>query len=258
MKKNKITLILAITLLICIIPVWFLSRREKDHHVDIKNETENKLESVLKKSPYFKDSKIYMDKEKEMLVIDERYYVTTKSGYYMMNIREEKNEEGYCQIVDAIETDLGYSVGKSIETCEKTLEGSIALGGISVENYDTYKILTVNSENPATLYDIERTRGEAELISNDEINYNIEIDNYLFTSMSTSYTENIKDFAVCGHVYNPKNKERDFTLKIYDENKIQIGEKILNYKNDKKKYLSFCTNFELPKSASYFSIEAKK
>lgn len=258
---EKIICILILAIIVGIFLINFKNdSTSKIPEEPVKDSTiESELERILKKSSYFKDSQYEFDKKNNTLKIDDKYIVSIKNGSYLMDIRDSKIEEAYCQIVDAIETHLGNGEGKSIETCKKTLEGSIALGGISAEIYDSYKVLTVNSGTPATLYDTDRTRTENELISEDEINYNVTIDNYLFTSMSTSYNESEKDLAICGHVYNEKNKENNFKIKIYDENKKQIDEKTFTYTNDKKKYLPFCVNYKLATdTVAYFSIEAQK
>lgn len=259
-KKNTLTFVICLFIILLILAVEHIDLSKNDDFLKHTKETtkSEKLKLLLLESTYFKDSKIEIDVEKEILTIDGQYTINIKSGSYMMNISDPKLEEGYCKIVDSIETSLGLPSQKSIETCEKTLAGIIEIGGISAEIYDTHKILTVNSEEPAKLYDITREHKENELISIDEINYNINIDDYLFTSMSTNLKESLEEFSICGHVYNEKNKSQKFNFKIYDQSKKMLNEKTFQFENDKKNYLPFCVNYETSiDNIKYYSIEVQ-
>ncbi len=263
MKKRNIILIVIIVILIAVaILVLYSKNDKKDEKIPLETKEETKsetLKNLLQESSYFKDSKITIDSEKQTVKIDDLYDISIKSGYYMMTIKDTKLESGYCNIVDAVETSLGLEAGSSIETCKKTLDGIINIGGITAEIYDDYKVLSVNSEEKAILYDITREHKEKELISIDEINYNIDIDNYLFTSMTTGFTEASKEYSVCGHIYNKNNKDKEFLFKIYDIDKNILNEQKFTFANDTKKYLSFCVDFPSDKNnIKYYSIEEVK
>lgn len=232
--------------------------REKDLGLP-KDKTENEIVTILKSYSKFKDSNIELDEKEQTAILDGKYKISIKNGSYMMKIEDKKTEKTYCEIADAIETFLGYKEGESVTTCEKTLAGAIDLGGISAEIYDTYKILTINSVTPANLYDASLEHKEAEMISLDEINYIVTVGDSLFTSMTTSFTEEVKDFAICGHVYNPKKDKAKFTIKLYDSNKAVVAEKSLEYTKEKNKYYSFCINHETNiDEIKFYSIEATK
>jgi len=263
MKKRNIILIVIIIVLVALaLLVLYSENDKKDEKIPLETKEETKsetLKNLLQTSNYFKDSKIIVDSEKQIVKIDDLYDISIKSGYYMMTIKDTKLEEGYCNIVDAVETSLGLEEGSSIETCKKTLDGVINIGGITAEIYDDYKVLSVNSEEKAILYDVKREHKEKELISIDEINYNIDIENYLFTSMTTAFTEASKEYSVCGHIYNQKNKDKEFLFKIYDTDKNILNEQKFTYKNDTKKYISFCVDFPSDKdNIKYYSVEEAK
>lgn len=263
MKKNKtiiitiVTLIVIVLLGIIIFNVYSSQNKEESIEIDpIETTRFDILKKAILSSDYFKDSSVIANESKEVASIDGKYDVAIKSGYYSMTIKDEKQEQYYCEIVDAVEQSLGGTAGKSIETCQMTLDGSINIGGISAEIYDSYKILTVNSEELASLYDSTSMREFGELISVDEINYNIQKDKYLLTSMSTGFTKEAKMYNVCGHIYNSYAKANDELLfTIYDANKNYIDQKTYTYKNDTKKYLSFCIEYEMEiDKVKFFSI----
>ncbi len=262
MKKKNILIITIVLIIILITFVILVSlfKNTSDEQVPSLTTPNTKLETlenILSSSTYFKDSSITTNEDKQSLTIDDKYEVIVKSGYYMMTIKDIKLEDTYCQIVDSIETSLGASVGSSIETCTKTLDGLIDMGGISAEIYEDYIILSVNSEELANLYDEFRSHSAEELISVDEINYNLNIDDYLFTSMSTGFTEATKEYTICGHLYNKDNKEKTFLFKIYDNNKSLLNEQSFTYTNDSNKYTPFCLDFASEvDNIKYYSIEA--
>ncbi len=259
MKKN-IILIIAILIIIFIIGfiIYFSIDKSKDSSIEVESTEKTKLDAlkeILSNSNYFETSKLVSDTENNKITIDEKYDVYIKNGYYMMNIKDEKDEDTYCEVVDAVEQNFGIEAGKSIETCKKTLDGSINMGGINVEFYDNYKVLTVNSEEASSLYNINNSHTADELIFIDEINYDIKIDDYLFTSMSTGYTKDVKLFSICGHLYDDKYKEKTFIFKTYDVDKNEIAEKSYTYQNDTDKYVTFCVDFENDAgTAKYYSI----
>lgn len=214
------------------------------------------FKKILSNSDYFKDSSFIFDSGKAKVTIDGKYDVLIKNGSYVMRIADVNLERDYCQIVDAVEVSLGGEKGESITTCMETLNGSIEIGGISAEIYDTYKILTVKSNEKALLYDITKSHVNGELISVDEINYNIKIDNYLLTSMSASYDSAGNLFKVCGHIYNRDDVQDEFIFATYNEKKERLTESRYKYANDTKKYVHFCVDASMDMdNAKYYSVE---
>lgn len=260
---KKVSLILISTVLVISLGAVLLIRLVTDEHKNsnleldkIEEKRYTTLENLLKSSSKFKDSDITANESKEIVTIDKKYDITIKNGYYMMTVKNKEEEKIYCEVVDAVEQSFGKKEGASLETCEETLKGIIEIGGIAVELYDNYKILTVNSEEAAKLYDIDNSHGAKDIISVDEINYNIKIDDYIMTSISTAFTEEAKLYNVCGHIYNANAKNDKLIFKIYDANKEEIASKEYTYKNDTKKYKTFCTEFALDlDNVKYYSIE---
>lgn len=263
MKKTSFIAIGVILVLIisAIVTIRVLDNKDREPGIEvepIENTRFETLKKALKSSTYFKDSEIEPNDSKEIVTIDGKYDISIKSGYYMMTIKDTKLEDTYCEIVDAVEQSLGAYAGTSIETCKETLNGSINIGGISADIYDNYKVLTVNSDEPAKLYNIDNSHAKDDIISTDEINYNIKIDNYIITSMSTGFTKEAKLYNVCGHIYNSKKKTGDFVLKIYDKDKTELETKEYTYSNDTKKYKTFCVEFPLElDNVKYYSIGIK-
>lgn len=215
----------------------------------------NQFKKALLSSSYFKDSTVEYDLEKVKAVVDGELDVLLKNGVYVMRVKDKREENEYCRIVDAIEMSLGSEEGESLETCKKTLDGSINMGGINVEFYDTYKILSVKANEKALLYDIDKSHIEGDLISVDEINYNVKIDGFLFSSMSTRFDVTSKNFNICGHVFDANKKNEKFEFSTYDENKTVLKKSEFIYDNKTSKYLSFCTEQEFDKDiVKYYSI----
>lgn len=264
-KKHKlILLIISIFIIIVAVTIGIIAFKKNDDATKLplnsveKTKLDN-LEDALITSGYFAESNFSKDFENNKLVIDDTYDIFVKNGYYMMNIKDKKNDKTYCNIVDAVEMSLGQEKGKSINTCLETLKGTLNIGGINVEFYDTYRILTVNSEELASLYDISSSHDKNELISIDEINYNIDFDSYLFTSMSTGYTEDIKLFNLCGHVHSTKNKDTVFEFSLYDNNKNKIVSQEYQIDTSKDKYATFCVDYKLDaNTVKYYSVVEKK
>ncbi len=216
----------------------------------------NAFKRVLSASTYFVNSSVELDSNKIKAVVDGKYVVYIKSGTYMMRIDDVTQEREYCKIVDAVEQSFGEEPGNSILTCMETLNGSIEIGGISAEIYDTYKVLSVKSDEKSLLYDISKSHANGELISVDEINYNIKISNYLLTSMDAKYNDTEDIFGICGHIYNHDKLEDTFVFSTYDENKQLIGQMDFKYENSTKKFLPFCVEEKLDKDiVKYYSIE---
>lgn len=267
MKKESYTsTVIIIIAMICTIGLFVASRVDsKEEFIEpeiidsAKLARFERLEDMLKNSGYFRESKITFDKDNDIVKIDDKYEIYLKTGSYMMTIRNTKLESDYCKIVDAIEQGLGLAPGASIETCEETLRGSIGMGHISANIFDTYKVLLVNSEEPTSLYNIFQTHEEDELILVDEINYNISIDNYLFTSMSASYLNDAKSYSVCGHVYNDKKNITDeFVITTYDDAKNVLSEQSFKYENDTSIFSSFCTDYASETdNVKYYSISKR-
>lgn len=263
MKKTSLIIVGIILILIisAVATLRILDNKDREPNIEvepIENTRFQTLKKALESSEYFKDSEITANDSKEIATIDGKYDISIKSGYYMMTIKDTKLESTYCEIVDAVEQSLGAYAGASIETCKETLNGSINIGGISADIFDNYKILTVNSDEPAKLYNIDNSHTADDIISTDEVNYNIKIEDYIITSMSTGFTKEAKLYNVCGHIYNPKKKTGDFILKIYDKDKNELDTKEYNYSNDTKKYHTFCVEFPLElDAAKYYSLGLK-
>lgn len=262
MKKTSliwITIIVAFIGAALLVYMFINDDRNPDIELDKAEEKRlTSLEKLLKESDRFKDSDISSNKDKNIVTIDGKYDITIKSGYYMMSIKDPKEEDTYCEIVDAVEQSLGKKKEASIETCKETLKGSISIGGIAADIFDNHKILTVNSDEPAKLYDIDSSHKEKDIISVDEINYNIKIDDNLFTSMSNEYVDENKNHTICGHIYNPVKINEKFTFKIYDKDKNELDNKNFTYEGTTKKYSTFCMEFERDlDDIKYYSIEVK-
>lgn len=261
MKKRNI--ILLIMLLFIILGVLIYFSVKKDNSItnnglpDDNYETAqlDKLKNILEESEYFKESKYDFNKDTNVLSIDEKYDVYIKNGYYLMNIKDSKDEIVYCNIVDAVEMYFGLEKGKSIDTCKETLKGSINLGGINVEFFDTYKVLTVNSNELSSIYSNENSHKEREFIDIDEINYDIKIDDYLFTSMSFGFSNNVSLYSICGHIYNEKKNDKNFIISIYDNSKNLIDEKVYNFTTKTGRFETFCVDFDIEvDTVRYYSV----
>jgi len=258
-KKTILITILGILLIAISLTIYssFSKKNDTTHDYDLEPTKIEILKKALLNYPDFANSKITTDKDKNTLTIDDKYEIVIKNGYYSMTIKNLKLESDYCRIVDAIEVSLGTKAGKSIETCEKTLDGSINLGGISADLYDTYKVLTVNSDEASTLFDTNKSHKEREIISKDEINYNITIGDYLFTSMSVNYTADNKTLKICGNVIKEnENKDKTFTITTFDKDKKELDKKNYKYENETSKYVPFCIEYtrELD-DVKYYSID---
>ena len=108
-----------------------------------------------------------------------------------MNIKDVQDEEIYCNVVDAVELSLGLEKGKSLETCQNTLKGEMNLGGINVDFFDSYKVLTVKNDLLSTIYNVNNTHNENDPIFVDEINYNIKIEDYLRNHKELLYSSSL-------------------------------------------------------------------
>ena len=225
-------------------------------HIDSRLE---RLESILSTSGYFDNAKYSTDNDNLKLTIDNKYDIYVKSGNYMMNIKDIKLEDKYCEIVDAVTMNFGGKKGESLKTCKYTLDGIIDLGGISVEFFDTYKILTINSSEKATLYNPDNNYSDKDIISIDEKNYAINFSDFLLTTMSTKYVESMKTFSICGNIYNKKVKTANILFKIYDDKKKEISTKTYKYESDTGHLEPFCVNFENDSNiAKYYSVALDK
>lgn len=266
MDERHPKIILFIIIILAVLSGGFLYLRtflnNKEQSIEIKPTKKvqlEKLKNEIKASEDFETSSIKIDEEKNSIIIDSSYEVTIKNNYYVMNIKDSKQEETYCKIVDAIEQSKGQEPKKTKETCEKTLKGIINMPGLSADIYDSSKTLLLNIENKITIYDIANSHVEKDLIKDDEINYNIKIDDFAFTSMSINYIENNKTYSIRGNVFNTKNKKNQkFLFKIYDNEKEVIAEKEYTYKNDTKKYIQLFVDIpNEQKNAKYYSIEKR-
>lgn len=264
MKNNTFIIsmcIVGISILFALSMFFFtrLKMKDREPSIDVNavaTERLEKLKKNFKESTYFAESKIEIDEDKLSFTIDKKMEVSLKNNRYVMIIKDPKLEDKYCEIVDVIEHDLGLEWGKSLSTCKSALEGKIGVFGLDVDFNSSYKILSLSNDNKIDIYDESNTHKEEELISLDEINYNIKIDNYILSSLSCNLDNEIKTLNVCGNIFNSKNdKEQDFFLKIFDNNKDELSEKKYTYKNENPKYIPFCIEFNTDgKIPKYYSI----
>lgn len=260
MKKNRVVvfIISLVLFILSVTSIRFVLLQNEEDNFEVESIDKKRFEILkasLEKSGYFIGSDIEYDDVKRVASIDKDYDIHIKSGTYMMTIKDFNRENKYCEIVDAIEQGLGVQPGKAIDTCKETLNGSLNLGGISAEIYDNYKVLSVQSEEKAQLYDAANSHMENELISVDEINYNINIDDYLITSISTNFASSIKQYSLCGNIFNKNKKENDFFISIYDENKELLNGMVYQYRNETDKYISFCVEYNVERdNIKYYSI----
>lgn len=258
--KKKVLIGFIILVVAGVIAGIFYKLNEKDE-IDIDKVEEKTeydvLKEILEKSSYFVDSDFTYGDTDSSLVIDGKYTVNIKSGTYSMTIKDANNEDKYCEIVDAIEKNFGATEGSSLETCKATLDGKFALGGISMESFDTYKILTVSSLEPATLYDEEKTKQEKEIISVDEKNFTLSIEEDLFSSLTSNYNMDKRTYSICGNVYHPqKSSLEGFKVKLYDETKNLLAENTYQYTETFERYMPFCVDISGEvANAKYYSIE---
>lgn len=242
-KKTTLAIIIAaLVALICAGIFFFIFKDKKDNNADkiIENRSYNELREILANSKYFDTLNTSYDENKKMLTLNDKYNVYEKPGYYLMNVTDDNDLDVYCQIVDAIEIKLGAQKGDSLKTCELTYNGLINTGGINVEEHDNYKILTVNNKELATFYAEDNIHKEGEMINLDEVNYTIEINGTIFSSLTTSYDSDTTNFSICGNIYNDSDRDKTYKIIYYDINKFKINETTYKYENDTKKYKNFC------------------
>ena len=244
MKKKTMTIVLitVVTIIVCAGVIFFMFRDKKESIVTRgqENRSYNELREILANSKYFDTLNTSYDENKKMLTLNEKYNIYEKTGYYLMNVTSDKDLEVYCQIVDAIEIKLGAQKGSSLKTCELTYNGLINTGGINVEEHDNYKILTVNNRELATFYAEDNTHKEGDIINLDEVNYTIEINGAMFSSLTTNYDSETTNFSICGNVYNISDVDKTYKIVYYDTNKFKVNETTYKYENDTKKYKNFC------------------
>lgn len=259
MDKGKTIGIVAVLLVVIFIGTILALYNKKSANFNTDYEEKYTiLKATLKDSGYYSNSSFKYNDEKDLLTIDSKYNVYIKSGYYLMNIRNEKDEEEYCHIVDAVEMHLGYSKGESLETCHMTLDGIIDIGGISVTKYDNYKVLTVNYKEKTILYSKDGAHKFDEAINVDEQNYTVEDYNYIFSSITTSYSDELKQYSICGNIYNDLVSDGNFTFELYN-NKEAIDSSEYQYDNDKEEYKNFCVEFKnIELEPSYFMVHLNK
>lgn len=217
------------------------------------------LKSTLKNSGYFEESSFKYNDENNVMTIDEKYNIYVKSGYYSMNVRNEDDEDVYCKVVDAVEMHLGHQKGASIETCEMTIDGIIDIGGISVTDYKNYKTLSVNYKEKTILYSRDSAHALDEYISVDEQNYTIEDSEYIFSSLTSTYSEELKSYSICGNLYNERISDGNFTIELYDSSKNFINGEDYQYDNELDKYKSFCVEFKnIEVKPNYYMVHWNK
>lgn len=261
MGKTKKIAIAGVIIFILLIVVLLLIYNKKTEHFDITtnyNEKYAVLRSTLKSSGYFDEAHFRYNEEKDLVTIDNKYNIYIKSGYYLMNIRTEQDEEAYCKVVDAVEMHLGYSKGESLDTCHMIVDGIIDIGGISIKRYDNYKVLSVNYKEKSILYSSNSAHKFDEAISVNEQNYTIEEDNYIFSSLTTTYSNDLDMYSICGNLYNELISDGNFTFELYND-KESFATSDYQYDNDNNEYKSFCVEFKnIEAEPSYFMVHLNK
>ncbi len=265
-KEHYGIIVLALIFIFAGIGGYYITKAFKNHkepsiEIESSKKTQlEKLETVLKSIDDFKESTIEIDIENNSIMIDDTYEVKIKNNSYVMNVKDSNHEKTYCQIVDAIEQSKGQTAGKTKDTCENALKGIIGLSALTVDIYETSKTINQSIDEKISLYDISNSHKEKDLIKDDEINYNITIDNYILSSMSLTYDEVNKTHNIRGNIYNPqKIKSQKFIFKIYDKDKTPISQKEYTYENDTKKYKGLFIDIEVENNnAKYYSIEKVK
>lgn len=255
-KKNIVILFLGAILTVIII--FFRGKNgEIIGHSPIRSKTDD-LKRILIASGYFEDGDIVSSEDDSKLTIFEKYDIHIKNGNYLMYIKDAKNEDIYCEVVDAVNMNYGDKKGNSLDTCHKTLEGIISLGGINVEFFDTYKILTVSSTIQPKLYKVDSSHGENDVISVDEINYDIKIETSTFTLMSLKLEEG-KNAELCGNVHSPEVDEKTYIVNVFGDDKNILASKELLFSGNTDRYQSFCVVFDdIDSPIAYYSILLKK
>jgi hypothetical protein len=241
MKKKILIFSLIIILIACIfLNCRSLTLKKAPSYKNVDNSDLVKIKKILNNDSKFNNSKLNYDKYNNKIIINNELEVFIKNGYYLINV-ENKKENLYCNFVDAVEKYLGAQIS-SIPTCQKILNEEINIGGIDVAIYNDHKVLTINNKTLANLYDENKMHKKEDLINLDEINYGIEDENILMTSMYTNVDIDTKETKICGDIYAKENVNINFEL--YDENKKLIESKTLN-QDAMKKYEPFCINFTI-------------
>ena len=257
-KKLAIAIVLIFVVFIIIIIMAYNKKISKSDITTDYNEKYTILRSTLKSSGYFDDANYKYNDEKDIVTINDKYKIYIKSGYYMMNLYSEEDEEEYCKIVDAVEMHLGYSKGESLETCHMIVDGIIDIGGISISKYDNYKVLTVNYKDKSILYQPDSSHKFDEAISVDEQNYTIEEYDYIFSSLTTTYSNDLKVYSICGNLYNKLISDGNFTFELYND-KESFASSDYQYQNEKDVYKSFCIEFKnVEMEPSYYMVHLNR
>ena len=245
MGKTKKIAIGIVTVFIILLIVLFILYDKKGVSFDTDYQAKySVLKSTLKNSGYFDDSSFKYNDENDIMTIDGKYKIYVKSGYYSMNIQNDDEKEIYCNVVDAVEMHLGHPKGASIETCKMTIDGIIDIGGISIKDYENYQSLSVNYKEKSMLYSSENTHKLDDYISVDEQNYTIEDSSYIFSSITSTYSEELKEFNICGNIYNDRISDGNFTFELYNSSKGFIVGEDYQYDNEFDKYKAFCIGFK--------------
>lgn len=250
--------ILVLTIFVVSIFITFIivSNDNKDGvEIARENVSYSNFKNILSSKRDFADSTYSYDPTNNKVTIDNKYDIYIKNGYYMMNISNDDDRNVYCEIVDAVEKSLG-SKESSMNTCNMTLDGVISLGGINSNDYGEYKVLTVNTNEKATLYDDITSHDEDDYINLEEINYTVKIDDYIFSNMKFKLEdESSSKFDICGNLFNKNNSMGNFTFTTFDSNKTPLESKKYTYQNDTNKYESFCVEFNMAEKARYYTIK---
>ena len=244
MRKRKTAL--ALIILIVLIIAGYLIFKSNNKTIVLKAEKTEEylvLKEILEDSKYFNESTYNYDKENKIFTIDDKYSINIKNGYYTMDIINNKNDDTYCKIVDAVQMKLGAERGASIETCKMVLDGKINASGINVSSYENHKTLNVNNRELANLYSESSARSDEEEISLDELNYTINIDDYIFSSLNGSYDSELKIYNICGNIYGEDKNKKEFVFILEDENKASISQEKYEYIKEDN-YSPFCIEFK--------------
>jgi len=250
-KKNYIIIVVIGVLIILTLAIKLIHKNANFDNSKTITELD-KLKQTLVNSKYFENSNFDTDEKNLTLTIDQKYKIEIMAGFYRMTIVD--NSDVYCKVVDAVEMSLELEKGKSITTCEETIQGKINLGGINYETVDGIKYLTVNIDDRANLYEIDNTYKDGDIISIKDEKYDIKSNGFTFSTMSFGFTQSANLYCVCGHVYG-ENVNTGFMFKIYDKNKNELAEKTFEYDNSSKKYKTFCVEYDLNQNnVDYYSI----
>lgn len=263
-KKLKITILLSLVILI--IAILILGRtalKSKSHEKDepkVIYENTLRLKKIIKDSHYFKNATLTTKKEGEVnsVTIDKKYKIIVNDGFYAIDI-DDTTDESYCNIVDAIEVNLGHKKGDAIDTCNKILKSSImSQSGISLDINNGKKMLIVDSDTKYELYSPHKIYNKFDLIRVEEENHGIKIDNYELLSITVSnYIDEYKNFQVCMNASGDISSKQ-YKVTLYDANKQEVNTASLKSTSEEGMPNRYCANFSHDSNdVAYYSIGNK-